>query len=208
MRQKLGSGLMKLGLLLIAAAFLLVTYNIGENRRADRKSKEAYMGLTEQIEEQKDVDEDMDSVYGQYPDVPMPVISVDGNEYIGILEVPKLELNLPVISQWSDAKLQNAPCRYRGSVYSRDMILAGHNYASHFGKLKSLALGDEIRFTDVKGHVFTYQVIDMETLPGTAVEQMESGTWDLTLFTCTYDGRTRVTVRCAGNSYSSSSKVS
>lgn len=36
----------------------------------------------------------------------------------------------------------------------------------------------------------------METLPETAVEEMRAGEWDLTLFTCTYDGRARVTVRC------------
>ena len=35
-----------------------------------------------------------------------------------------------------------------------------------------------------------------ETLPETAVEEMRAGEWDLTLFTCTYDGRARVTVRC------------
>ena len=34
------------------------------------------------------------------------------------------------------------------------------------------------------------------TLPETAVEEMRAGEWDLTLFTCTYDGRARVTVRC------------
>ena len=31
---------------------------------------------------------------------------------------------------------------------------------------------------------------------GTAVEEMEAGEWDLTLFTCTPDSRSRVTVRC------------
>ena len=36
----------------------------------------------------------------------------------------------------------------------------------------------------------------VETLPETAVEEMRAGEWDLTLFTCTYDGRARVTVRC------------
>lgn len=36
----------------------------------------------------------------------------------------------------------------------------------------------------------------MEQLERTAIEEMESGDWDLTLFTCTVDGAARVTVRC------------
>jgi len=36
----------------------------------------------------------------------------------------------------------------------------------------------------------------VETLQPTAVEEMCSGDWDLTLFTCTLGGKFRVTVRC------------
>ena len=46
------------------------------------------------------------------------------------------------------------------------------------------------------GNLFSYQVAELEELPGNAVEDMESGIWDLTLFTCTYGGRSRITVRC------------
>jgi len=35
-----------------------------------------------------------------------------------------------------------------------------------------------------------------EVLLPTAVEEMTAGEWDLTLFTCTLGGRSRVTVRC------------
>ena len=56
--------------------------------------------------------------------------------------------------------------------------------------------GDPIDFTDVTGTVYHYQVIQTEILPDTAVEEMEQGNWDLTLFTCTLSGTQRVTVRC------------
>jgi sortase A len=36
----------------------------------------------------------------------------------------------------------------------------------------------------------------LEILRPTAVEEMISGDWDLTLFTCTIGGATRVTIRC------------
>ena len=46
------------------------------------------------------------------------------------------------------------------------------------------------------GNRFIYAVSGTEQLPGTAIEEMESGDWDLTLFTCTIGGAARVTVRC------------
>ena len=103
---------------------------------------------------------------------------------------------LPIISNWSYPNLKKAPCRYSGSAYTNDLILAAHNFSSHFGNLKSLALGDTVLFTDVDGNVFSYRVAERETLQPTAIEEMKSGNWDLTLFTCTLGGSYRVTVRC------------
>ena len=132
----------------------------------------------------------------RYPDMEMPTRTVDGQTYIGVVEVPSLELSLPVISEWSYPRLKKSPCRYVGSVYSKDMVICGHNYDRHFGRLKDLTAGDEVRFTDLDGNVFLYSVCGMEQLAKNAVDDMLAGEWDLTLFTCTKGGRTRVTVRC------------
>ena len=56
--------------------------------------------------------------------------------------------------------------------------------------------GSNVIFTDVDGNIFTYTVMVRETLMSTDVQQMESGGWDLTLFTCTAGGQNRVIVRC------------
>ena len=45
------------------------------------------------------------------------------------------------------------------------------------------------------GNVFTYKMVERETLLPTSIEAMESGDWDLTLFTCTVGGQSRVTIR-------------
>ena len=126
----------------------------------------------------------------------MPTVEADGIEYVGILEIPALGLTLPVISEWSYDKLEIAPCRYTGTAYKDDLIIAAHNYEGHFGELDGLEVGDEILFTDMDENVFSYNVSGMEELPGTALEEMEAGEWDLTLFTCTASGKNRVTVRC------------
>ena len=46
------------------------------------------------------------------------------------------------------------------------------------------------------GIVFHYEVAAVEVLKSTAVEEMKAGDWDLTLFTCTYGGKSRCALRC------------
>ncbi|MGN0972066.1 MAG: sortase, partial [Aristaeellaceae bacterium] len=65
-------------------------------------------------------------LYVQNPDITMPEKRIDGQAYIGMMSIPKLGLELPVISEWSYPKLKLAPCRYTGSVYRDDMIICGH----------------------------------------------------------------------------------
>lgn len=130
------------------------------------------------------------------PQLPMPETVIEGNAYIGKLELPELGIKLPVMSGWSYPKLRKAPCRYQGSAYTGDLIIAGHNYKRHFNGLKRMKTGSRVVFTDEAGNVFHYSVAEIERLDGYAVEQMEAGDWDLTLFTCTAGGSVRLTLRC------------
>ena len=123
-------------------------------------------------------------------------VSLEGEEYLGILSLPTLALELPVGAEWEMDFLRQAPCRYAGTLAGDDVIIAAHNYRRHFAALHTLRPGDAVLFTDAAGQTYRYTVDREETLPETAVEEMRAGEWDLTLFTCTYDGRARVTVRC------------
>ena len=126
----------------------------------------------------------------------MPTTQVDGYDCIGILSIPVLELELPVLEDWSYEKLKVAPCHYFGTCYGTDFVIAAHNYPTHFGRLSQLQPGDLILFTDVAGNVFGYEVVLLETLPGNATKEMITSGFDLSLYTCTPGGASRVTVRC------------
>lgn len=136
--------------------------------------------------------------YIRNPYIEMPVVIIEGRYYIGVLELPTLGISLPVQTTWSESMLKASPCRYKGSAYTGDMIISGHNYTKHFSGLKNLLPGDEVVFTDANGNVFRYYVLETVIMDGTEVKRMERGSdeWDLTLFTCTYGGRSRLTVRC------------
>jgi len=131
------------------------------------------------------------------PEAPeMPSEVVDGYACLGLLSFPALELELPVLDQWDYARLKVAPCRQYGSSYAYDLVIAGHNYDRHFGRLHLLSPGDLVLFTHMDGTVFTYEVQVVNTLAPDAVDQVKNSPWDLVVYTCTPSGRDRVAVGC------------
>lgn len=200
-----GGWLMALGALLLLAAGALTAYNRWDARRAAAAAEQVLVQLVPEIPARRE--EASVSLPGEMekeleipdhvlnPQMEMPVHKVDGNGYIGILEIPELQLSLPIISEWSYPSLKLAPCRYSGSAYENDLVIAGHNYKGHFARLSELSAGSEITFTDVDGNVFRYTVIEFETMAATAVEQMNGFDGGLTLFTCTKGGKSRFALR-------------
>ncbi|MDD5927777.1 MAG: sortase [Firmicutes bacterium] len=198
MKLKKGSIFIIIGLLLLVAALLLTCFNLYDQFRGER-SVDNIMDKMILKNREHSLQEGEIPDYILNPDMEMSVETIDGRDFIGTLEIPSLNLNLPIISQWSYGNLRVAPCRYDGSAYKNDMILAAHNYPSHFGNLKYLKEGEYVIFTDADGNKFTYTAVVRETLMPTAVNEMlskEEDDWDLTLFTCTVGGRSRVVVRC------------
>lgn len=120
---------------------------------------------------------------------------VNGEMYIGVLEIPSLGIVLPVAESCNNDTLKLSPCRYSGSVKGRELIIAAHNYRSHFGNIKQLRPGDVLNLTELDGTVHHYEVFSLEKMDGTAIDTMKSGSWDLTLFTCTLGGKSRLAVR-------------
>ena len=187
MENKKGAFCMAAGFLLVLAALLLTGYNVWDEGRAGDAADATFQALKFQTEEgREELPEYILPDYLVDPRFEMPTVEIDGYDYIGYLDIPSLELSLPVMSEWSYPQLKIAPCRYAGSVY----------LDRHFGRLKNLEGGELVRFTDVDGNVFDFSVTELELLWPEQTEEMLSGDWDLTLFTCTLGGRQRVTVRC------------
>ena len=179
------------GVLCLAGALGLTVKNIFDEERAAASADVGVEELREIIpkketEEQQLVPE---------PQVVVPTITLDDRDYIGVLDIPALGRTLPVQGEWSDALLKYSPCLYKGDLYD-GMIIAGHNYRTHFSGIKRLNPGDSVVFTDADGNVFSYEVAEIETVGGYDIEKMEAGDWDLTLFTCTNKGKARAAVRC------------
>ena len=202
MKTKLGVCCMMLGALLMLGSLGLLVYNQKEAAEAERVSAAVMPVLMDMIQQERET-EPTEPPVQQIPealrtaaDLKMSEVEVDGHTYIGCLCIPALNLELPIMSDWSYGKLRVAPCRYSGTVLGGDLVLMAHNYKRHFGTIARLSEGERVYFTDVDGVVSCYEVMALDVLDPGAVEEMTAGDFDLTLFTCTYGGQSRVTVFC------------
>ncbi len=196
--RRRGGTCILLGVLLLLLAAALTGYNLWDENRAGTAAASTVRTLKAQTPPEPEP-EDPTYVIPDYlidSRAAMPAVDVGGYDYIGFLSIPVLNLELPVMSEWSYPRLKLAPCRFDGSAYTDDLIVAAHNYQRHFGRLKTLNIGDTVVFTDMEGNVFSYVVSGMEQLLPSQGKAMRAGDWDLTLFTCTVGGQQRVTIRC------------
>lgn len=191
MRKLLGTILICIGVAAILGAAALFMWNRRVDTAAGELAQQVLPQMVETIRENEDASTPPDPYSSE-----MTAVTIDGYDYVGFLSLEALGLELPVMANWSYPQLKLSPCRYYGSVRGGDLVICAHNYQKHFGRLTELAVGDSVLFTDMDGVVTAYTVAETEVLQPTAVEEMTSGDYPLTLFSCTYGGKTRVTVRC------------
>ena len=211
MPNKAGIAIAAVGATLILSALLLFAHNRREDAQAGREAESLLANVEAAIADQMGTDPTVriapaitaqdrtgeSSEPNAEPLAPeMPVIALDGYAYVGYIQIPALELKLPVMADWDYTRLKLAPCRQFGSSRTDDLVIAAHNYESHFGRLKELTGGETVIFTDMDGVVSTYSVTRLETLNPNSVEAVQNSGHDLVLYTCTKGGKTRVTVFC------------
>ncbi|MCL2003409.1 MAG: sortase [Oscillospiraceae bacterium] len=207
MRQALGKIILYIGVAAILLSAGLSAYAYLDENRAKNSAAQTAWALTERIRRDKTAragelgaapvntaespDEDADGGEG----VPER-IEIGGETYIGVLSIPALSLELPVNSEFSEAALKNAPCRYTGN-FAGGLVVGAHNYKHHFGELSRLSYGDAVVVTDANGTEHWYTVVLVEILPETDIDARINSPYALTLFTCTKGRTERITVRCA-----------
>lgn len=203
-KAKKGRGmlLMSVGPLMIIGGMGILFYNNWDNARAERAAESVLVQIEQNAQQEQTaeaVQPQLDMLLEEIPeevDTTMGTIEVDGFTYIGEVAIPAIDISLPVMNSVTSEGLKIAPGRYEGNYNENSLIIAAHNYQRHFGNIKYLSPGDQVVFLDVDGGEHFYEVAEIETVGGKKVSKMSEGEWDLTLFTCTYGGRNRVTVRC------------
>lgn len=201
MRRRIGAALLIFGALLLLASGGAALLHARQDEQAGRTARQAVTALQQLIESPAETQETVGAPFSASPapqETAKPAaVELDGESYIGVLRIPSLGLELPVMEDWSYARLKIAPCRQFGSAADGDLVIAAHNYKTHFGRLKELQEGDGITFTDLSGAEYAYRVDRVENVqPQDVAAVTESGA-ALTLYTCTPGGKTRVAVYCS-----------
>lgn len=199
MPDKKGIAILTAGAVLILSALLLLIHNRREDAHAGQEAESLLVSVEAAITENAGVsplpaDTPEDTAPALDPN--MPVVTIDGYEYVGQLEIPALELKLPVMAEWDYERLMVSPCRQFGSTRTDDLVIAAHNFWNHFGRLRELDEGDAVSVTDMEGIVNDYLVARTEKLEPDEVDTVQNSGFDLVLYTCTPGGRTRVAVFC------------
>ena len=121
---------------------------------------------------------------------------------IGIISIPKINLEYPILSTATTELLKVAPCYFWGASPNEigNLCIAGHNYRNtkFFSKVPSLTNGDAINITDLYGRTITYIVYDNYVVSPndrSCTSQLTNGKKEVTLITCTNDSSNRVIVK-------------
>lgn len=186
-------------LMMIGAGGLLI-YNNNEDARVVEGNQKAIEEIENAIKK-NNIDKSEELTDNDISEITTNIgnntkIEVQGNNYIGILYIPSLNnLTIPIISEWSYPNLKISACRYSGNLENNNLVIAGHNYKSTFAKLFDLQEGSIAYFKSTNGLVYKYKLNKIEILQPTDVGKMKRSDYDLTVFTCTYGGENRYTLR-------------
>ena len=193
--------------ILVIIAGGILYFNTSENNRVEEESITTITEIENLIDQNNAL---LDAMSEQNNSAEITLRNVDINEavgakastkvngvtYIGIVYIPSLNnLAVPVIDTCTESNLKISACRYVGTLEENNIVIAGHNYKSLFGKLNKLSVGNILYFKDLEGNAHKYKCVEILTLNENDVEKMQTGNWDLTLFTCTYRGNQRLTYR-------------
>lgn len=106
------------------------------------------------------IPETQGSVPEERRDNSMSVLSIDGADFVGIIEMPRYESTLPVCANWGH--LTKYPCRFSGSIYDSTLQIGATSQKGQYDFYREISVGDTVIFTDVEGNQYTYTVTNLQ----------------------------------------------
>lgn len=184
--RKLQKVLTLAGILLILASAGLLLFSTVQGRQAQKILEQIRQRLPQRIT----------GYEGIYTDTDMPVLSLEGTDYVGILDLPGYGVQLPVGSVWETGKLTTHPCRFWGSAYDGTLVIGGSGDKGQLDFCGKVNQGDRIRFTDMTGAEFDYQVTWVDRSKSAEGSWLMKEQYDLTLFARDPYSLQYIAVRC------------
>lgn len=173
-----------LGIFLLLLGISYNIYNHCQQKKQDNVDNEKVEEFFE-IKEEKDSDEEIS--------VETPTVKEETDNYIGVLEIPKINLKKGIVDKTSASNNVNKNIYTLKATTLPDeqinshIILAGHSgnsYISFFRNLKKLDMKDKINFY-YKGVKYIYEVSNRYEIEKTGTTDLKiTNKSDITLITC------------------------
>lgn len=141
------------GVFLLAAAItLLVAWQW--NVRASEKWAETCVATLRTL-----LPEPQGAVPESRRDNTMPICSLDGTDFVGILEMPRYASSLPVRADYGS--LTKSPSRFHGSIYDGTLQIGATTQPGQYDFYREISVGDTVFFTDMEGNRYTLQITNL-----------------------------------------------
>lgn len=129
-------------------------------------------------------------------------ITIENNTIIGIINVPKINLEYPILSTTTKENMKTSITRFSGGNVneSGNLALAGHNNYDNtmFGKIDELVIGDKIYLTDLQKNTIEYEINSIFiTDPNdvSILETKDKNKKEITLITCKNGNKSRLILK-------------
>lgn len=110
----------------------------------------------------------------------MPVLSVAGTDFVGVIEMPRYSSVLPVCANWGHAS--KYPSLFSGSIYNRTLQIGATSQKGQYDFYREISVGDTVLFTDVEGNRYTYVITSLRYVQHADQTALNSKESALTLF--------------------------
>ena len=208
MKTKDGNGkIIFIGFVITIFLFICVLVNqwieIKETRKVDKQLQTSFVStenidIVNEIQEENTAQDEKTSnqIEGSI------LTTYKGYPVIAKLEIPKIDLETYVISEYSDQALGVSVTKFYGGNPNEvgNFCIAGHNYITKnmFHDLKNLSIGDTFTLIDTNHHEGIYKIYLVETVEADETQclsQKTDGRIEVTLITCTTDSSKRIIVK-------------
>lgn len=181
--------------ILVITAIVLVTFIVKkniENKKIENNAQE----VLQEIKKEKTTPPNQIDVIQEIDE------EIGGYKVIGIINIPKIEIEYPILEQTNKESLDLSITKFFGEKINQkgNIVLAGHNRLNNtmFGKIDKLEKGDIIELTDIQMVTVKYQVFDKYIIDPndiSCIYPVDENTREVTLITCSNRDKNRLIVK-------------
>lgn len=178
--------------IVIVIVVVLIAIKYGNNMVNEKK-------MTNIVEYIKNADLQLPDANSIEEDNTVTEIEIDGYKVLGIIRIPKIDLEYPILNETTNVSMKKSITKFWGPELNEigNLTLAGHNNrdGTMFGKVKKLEIGDIIEIQDLYKNTVQYQIFDMYVIEPndvSCVKSVDPNAKEVTLITCTNGNKNRL----------------